>query len=70
MAESFVVIRIGQPPRETHGAQDVHRIEGAVEEHERQEEMNLAERLVHHPAEHLGKPKIDCAEHAHRRAGE
>ena len=40
--ERFVVIRIGQPPREADHAQDVHREEHAVQEDERQQEVNLA----------------------------
>ena len=36
------MVRIGQAPRKADGAQDVHREERAVEEDERQEEVDLA----------------------------
>jgi hypothetical protein len=35
---------------------------GRVEEDERQEPVDLAQRVVHHPAEHLREPEEDAAE--------
>ena len=49
---------------------DVHREERAVEEDERQEEVDLAQRLVHHPAEHLREPVVDRREDAEDAAAE
>ena len=50
----YSAIRRGMPPN----AQDVHREERAVEEDERQEEMDVSQGRVHHPAEHLGIPEV------------
>jgi hypothetical protein len=41
VGKSLVVIRVGQAARKAAGAEDVHRIERAIEEDERQEEVNL-----------------------------
>ena len=45
-------------------------VQSAALEYERQEEVNLAERFVHHAAEHFWIPKVDRAKHGHRRSGE
>ena len=70
MLERGVVIRVGQPAWKPAGAEDMHGEKSAVKEDERQEKMHLAPELVHHPAEHFWKPKINSAEHAKRRAAE
>src|SRR6202040_4339541 len=36
----------------------------AVDTDERQPEMQLPERLIHHAADHLGHPEIGCSENA------
>ena len=41
---------------------DVHQEKRAIEKDEREEEMDDAQPLVHHPAEHLGKPIINRPE--------
>src|SRR5208282_1648196 len=38
------------------------RDEDGIETHEREEEVNLAQRLVHHSAEHLREPVIETCE--------
>src|SRR6185436_7043358 len=58
---------IGQAPWEADYAQDMHRVKRTVEKDEREQEVNLAPVVVHHAAEHLGKPEVNGPEYAHRR---
>ena len=51
-------------------AHEVHRAEGQVEEDERHPEVQLAERLVVHPAGHLREPVVDPGEDREHRAAE
>ena len=39
----------------------------AVDADEGEPEVHLAQRLVHHPAEHLGEPEVGAGEHAEDR---
>ena len=48
----------------------MHREERSIQENERQEEVNLAERFVHHATEHLGIPKVNGSPNCHRRSRE
>src|SRR5215472_16104553 len=43
-------------------AQKVHGEKGSVKENVGQDEMNLTQAFIHHPAEHIGEPIIDCSE--------
>ena len=49
---------VGDPPRHARQAQLVHREERQVEADEHQHELDLAQRLVQHPAGHLGEPVV------------
>src|SRR5262245_10944791 len=53
LAHEFEFLEIGIPPRIAAHAQEVHRREDRVYAEERQVEVPLAERLVHHASEHL-----------------
>ena len=39
-----------------------------VQENKRQEEVDLAERFIHHTTENLRKPKIDSGKDTHHRS--
>src|SRR3954452_13156921 len=70
MAESLVMVGVRVSPRKSDHAEDMHRIKDAVQENERQQEMNFPPRIVHHPPKHLWEPKIDCSKYRHCSAGE
>jgi hypothetical protein len=48
----------------------MHGKEGKIEEDESRHKMNLAPELIHHAAEHFGKPKIYAAEGAEQTRSE
>src|ERR1051325_9034212 len=64
VVQEGVLHRVVDAPHVPADAEDVHRKEGAVEGDERRPEMDLAERLVHHAAEHLRKPVVDGGKNA------
>src|SRR5260370_37059833 len=53
--DDFRELRIA--PDVTFKSDEVHRHEDAIDPNEGEPEMNLAQGLVHHAAEHLGKPE-------------
>src|SRR5436190_61510 len=55
---------VGDPPRHARQAELVHREEGQVEADEHDDELGLADRLVHHLAGHLGEPVVEAGHHA------
>src|SRR5271155_1841641 len=68
--EEVVLLRIVDSPHVPGHPEDMHREEGAVEGDERDPEVNLAERLVHHAAEHLGVPIGNSREDAEQATAE
>ncbi len=48
-------------------AQIMHRHENAVDADESKPEMQLSERLVHHPANHFGHPEIGAGKNSENR---
>ena len=58
------------PPRHAVEPDEVHREEGQVEADEHQPEVQLAEPLVQHPAEHLGPPVVGAGGQAEDAAAE
>ena len=61
---------VGDAARHPLDPEPVHREEGQVEADERQPEVQLAERLVVHPAGHLREPEVDPGEDREQRAAE
>src|ERR1700719_283410 len=68
--QKIVLLRIVDPAHVPSHPEDVHREERAVERDERDPEMNLAERLAHHVAEHLGIPIGNSREDAEQATAE
>src|SRR3990167_8399979 len=60
--EEVILGRIVDPAHVAAYSKDVHREKGRVEEDVSQDEMNLRQGLVHHPAKHLWKPVINGGE--------
>ena len=60
--QEIVLRRIGDAPHHAADADKMHRAENGVEENEREPEMDLAERFIHHPTEHLWKPVVKARE--------
>src|SRR5436309_12866347 len=60
--QEVVLRRVVDAAHVAADAEDVHREEGPVEADEGEREMDLAERLVHHAAEHLREPVVDRGE--------
>ena len=61
---------IGDSPHHAVQPEIVHGQESAIEENERQNEMNLAPSLVHHAAEHFWEPEVDRSEYAEKTSAE
>src|SRR5439155_11710109 len=64
LAHEFDILEVRVAAWIANNAQEVHRCEDRVDPNERQVKVNLAERLVHHAAEHLGEPVKRPGEHA------
>ena len=58
---------VGNAPRHAVEPEEVHREEDDVHADEHQEEVNLAEKLVVHPAAHLREPEVEAGEQAEHR---
>ena len=66
----FILVGICQAARKADNTEDMHGEKGSVEKEKGEKEMQLAPTFVHHPSEHLWKPKIDGAKDTHRRSRE
>ena len=54
--------RVVDAPHMPADAEDVHREEAPLKKMKVSTEVDLAQRLVHHPAEHLREPVVDAGE--------
>src|SRR5260370_39022461 len=66
----IVYERIGHSPHHPIEPQIVHWEECAIEEDEREGEMNLAPSLVHHATKHLQEPEVNPHEYSEKTAAE
>ena len=64
LGQEIIFGKRGVAARHAHQAHRVHRDEDRIDADERRPEMYVAELLIHHAPEHLGKPEIDAREHA------
>ena len=62
--------RIGDSPHHPVQPQIVHWKESAIEEDEREGEMNLAPKLIHHAAKHFWKPEVNRPKNAEKASAE
>src|SRR6516165_10338464 len=66
----LVLSRIGYPAHHPVQTKVMHRIKGAIEEDERESEMNFSPGFIHHPPKHFREPEINRPEDAEEAASE
>ena len=69
-AQMIVQRRISNSAHHPVQTKIMHGKEGEIEEDERRHKMNLTPELIHHAAEHFGKPKINATESAEQTRSE